>query len=197
MMTHIFGILLRPAQEWQRIAATADRTSNLLPLCVLALLPALSWHYGTTQVGWTVGGGEVVKLTTASANPIIALFYLAMVVSVVLIGFFIHWMAANYGAQSSVMRGISIAVYTATPLFIAGLVGFHPMLGVDMLIGVLAISWSIYLLYIGIPAVMHMPAERGFLFASAVVAVCLVVLIAIMGASVVLWEFGAGPEFTN
>jgi hypothetical protein len=39
--------------------------------------------------------------------------------------------------------------------------------------------------------------ERGFLFASAVVAVCLVILIGIMGASVILWDMGFAPEYTN
>ena len=55
----------------------------------------------------------------------------------------------------------------------------------------------VYLLYVGIPTVMNVPKERGFLFASAVVAVCLVILIAIMGASVILWDMGFAPEYTN
>jgi len=62
---------------------------------------------------------------------------------------------------------------------------------------VVAVGWSLYLLYVGIPAVMKVPQERGFLFASAVVAVCLVILIAIMGASVILWDMGFAPEYTN
>ena len=56
---------------------------------------------------------------------------------------------------------------------------------------------GLYLLYLGIPIVETVPQERGFLFASAVVAVCLVILIAIMGASVILWDMGAAPEYIN
>ncbi len=44
---------------------------------------------------------------------------------------------------------------------------------------------------------MHVPRERGFLFASAVVAVCLVILIAITCGSVILWDMGFAPEYTN
>ncbi|MFM7274326.1 MAG: hypothetical protein ACKO4A_10805 [Gammaproteobacteria bacterium] len=39
--------------------------------------------------------------------------------------------------------------------------------------------------------------ERGFLFASAVVAICLVILIAIMCISVILWDMGFAPVYTN
>jgi Yip1 domain len=197
MIKHAIGILFSPNQTWPKIAATADRGSNFVYVLVFAVLPAVAWFYGTTRVGWSIGSGEVIKLTAGSATALIALFYCAMVVAVSIIGWAIHWMAVSYGAQSTLMRGIAIAGFTATPLFIAGLVGFYPVPALDMLIGVLAVGWSLYLLYVGIPAVMNVPQERGFLFASAVVAVCLVILIAIMGASVLLWDMGFAPEYTN
>jgi hypothetical protein len=197
MINHAIGILLSPAREWQKIASTADRASNLVYILLLAVLPAVAWFYGTTRVGWTVGSGDVTRLTESSATILITLFYFGMVGSVLAIGYSIHWMAVSYGAQSSLMRGISVAGFTATPMFVAGLVGFYPSLLTDMLVGVGAISWSLYLLYTGIPAVMNVPKDRGFLFASAVVAVGLVILIALMGASVILWDMGAAPEYTN
>jgi hypothetical protein len=52
-------------------------------------------------------------------------------------------------------------------------------------------------LYLGIPIVMQIPKERGFLFSSAVLAVCLVIIIVIMVGSVILWDFGAAPRFTD
>ena len=60
-------------------------------------------------------------------------------------------------------KGIVIAGLTATPLFIAGLVGFYPVLWLDLLVGVAAVSWAVYLMYLGIPIVMNIPEERGFL----------------------------------
>ena len=90
-----------------------------------------------------------------------------------------------------------IAGLTATPLFLSGLVGFYPVLWIDMLVGVVAISWSVYLLYLGIPIVMAIPEERGFLFSSAVVAIGLVMFIVILVATVILWDFGAAPAFTD
>lgn len=197
MINHATGLLFSPTREWQKIEARGDRGGNIVYFLVLALLPAAAWYYGTTQIGWSIGDGEITRLTTASALRLIVLFYLAMVISIVLIGYAIHWMAVSYGATSSLLRGISVAGFTATPLFLGGLIGFSPMLWAALLIGIVTVSWSLYLLYRGIPIVMHVPADRGFLFASAVVAVCLVILIGIMGASVILWDMGFAPEYTN
>jgi len=66
-----------------------------------------------------------------------------------------------------------------------------------MLVGVVAICWAVYLMYLGIPIVMNIPEERGFLFSSAVLGVCLVILICLMVGSVILWEFGAAPAFID
>jgi len=200
MIQHTFGLLVRPSAQWRAIAALPEssfRTLILYP-CFFALLPAVAWYYGTSQVGWTVGdSGETIKLTTQSARQISVLFYLAMLGSVAVIGYFVHWMSDTYGAQSTLTKGIVIAGLTSTPLFIAGLVGFHPLLWVDLLIGVFAVSWSVYLLYLGIPIVMDIPEERGFLFSSAVVGVALVILICMMVGSVILWDLGAAPAFTD
>jgi len=43
---------------------------------------------------------------------------------------------------------------------------------------------------------MKVPPERGFLYASAVFAVALVSFVALLGATVVLWDFGPAPEYT-
>ena len=83
------------------------------------------------------------------------------------------------------------------PLFIAGGVGFYPILWLDMLVGVFAVCWSTYLLYTGIPIVMGIPETRGFLFASAVVGVSLVILVCLLVATTLLWEWGAMPAFTD
>lgn len=200
MIQHTFGLLVRPSAQWRTVADLPEssfRTLILYPF-FLAILPAVAWYYGTSSVGWTVGEyGDTIKLTAASARKVSILFYMGMVASVVVIGYFIHWMADTYGANSSLTKGLVIAGLSCTPLFIAGLVGFYPLLWIDLLIGVGAVSWSVYLLYLGIPIVMGIPEDRGFLFSSAIVGVAMVILICLMVASVMLWDMGAAPAFTD
>ncbi len=200
MINYTFGLLVKPSSQWQVIACLPDRALSVLLLypCILAALPAAAWYYGTSQVGWTVGsGGDVIKLTIESARTIGFLFYFGMIACIAVIGYFIHWMSQTYGAQSTITKGIVIAGMTATPLFITGVVGVYPLLWLDMLIGMIAVSWAVYLLYLGIPIVMDIPEERGFLFSSAILAISLVILICLMVGSVILWDFGAAPQFTD
>ena len=199
MIQHTIGLLVRPRAQWNTIAELPKSSLNILVLYpfIFALLPAVAWYYGTSHVGWTVGGGNPIRLTTNSAMQLCILFYFAMVTCIIAIGFFIHWMAATYGAKTSLVKGIVIAGVTVTPLFIFGLVGFHPLLWVDLLVGVVATSWSVYLLYLGIPIMMRIPEERGFLFSTAVMAVSLVILVSLMVTTVIIWDLGTGPAFTD
>ena len=200
MIQHTLGLLVRPSAQWRTIAELPESSFRTLVLypCIFAVLPAVAWYYGTSRVGWTVGDhGETIKLTVESARQISILFYLAMLGAIAVIGYFVHWMSDTYGADSSLTKGIVIAGLTSTPLFIAGLVGVYPLLWIDLLIGVAALSWSVYLLYLGIPIVMGIPEERGFLFSSAVVGVAMVILICMMVGSVILWESGAAPAFPD
>lgn len=200
MLQHTIGLLIKPSAEWRRIAAMPTRSFNTLLLypCLLAIIPAVSWYYGTSQVGWTVAGDDdAIRLTADSARELTLLFYFAMLGCVASVGYFIHWMAGTYGAQVGLARGIVTAGLTVTPLFVFGIVGIYPLLWLDLLFGVIAVSWSVFLLYQGIPIMMNIPEERGFLFSSAVVAVGLVILVSLMVATVLLWDVGTGPAFTD
>ena len=199
MYANPLSLLLTPRPAWRRVAQKPPSnwfTAMIYPL-LFALLPAAAWYWGMTQVGWRIGGEDAIRLSRDSALPIIVLFYLAMVIAIAGIGYMVHWMATTYGANSTAAKGIAIASFTATPLFLAGAIGFYPLLSVALLLGLAAISHAVYLLYTGIPIVMNIPEERGFLFASAVVAVSLMALIIIMGATVILWDMGANPTFVD
>ncbi len=199
MIQHTIGLLTKPGAQWRSVASLPSSSLNILVLYpwVLALIPAVAWYFGTTDVGWTVGNGPAIRLTYDSALQLCILFYFAMVGCVTAVGYFIHWMAGTYGAETSFAKGVAIAGLTVTPMFVFGIAGFYPLLWVDLLIGVVAVSWSVYLLYLGIPIMMNIPEERGFLFSTAVIGVGLVILVSLLVTTVFLWDLGAGPAFTD
>ena len=198
-MNHLVGVMLSPRSTWESIREQDDSVlaTYLKFVIPIALLPTIAWYYGSVEVGWQLGD-RVIKLTSTSAMQIMALFYLAMLIGTGLLGCMVHWMSETYEANTSTVRkGIQIAAYTLTPLFICGATGFYPVLWLDILLGCAAAAYAVYLLYIGVPIVMKIPEERGFLFASAMVAVGLVGCAALLGATVILWEMGAMPVFTD
>ncbi|MCC7517335.1 MAG: DUF1282 family protein [Pseudomonadales bacterium] len=199
MLNNPFGFLLSPKKQWQVVAnaSLGQLRTSALYVFILAALPCYAWYYGTTEIGWQIMGGEVVRLTPHSALKLVIAFYCAIILALWGIGYAIHWMAGTYGSITTFTKGYAVAAYCATPLFLAGLFGFHPVLWFDLGLGVVAVSWAVYLLYSGLPAVMNIPAERGFLYASAIISVCLVLLVAMMGATVVLWGMGLMPVFMD
>lgn len=198
-LLHTFGILTHPDREWESIRADHETTSRLYlgHVLLLALIPAGAAYYGTTVVGWQVGDGDAVRLSQSSAAQLCLLFYAAMICGIYLIGKFIDFFSMTYGVDESEHRGIVLAAYTATPLFLMGIIAVYPVLWVNMIAGVIAVCWSVYLLYEGIPILMKIPEERGFMFASSVLTVGLVMLVGLFAISVVIWSVGIGPEYIS
>jgi len=193
------GFLFSIKKQWQIVAEQPLHKFSLYMLYPLfmAIPTAVAWYYGITEIGWKVGDGEAIRLTPESARAIITLFYFAMIGSIVVIGYLTHWMSRTYEAETSVAKGISIAGFISTPLFFAGVVGFYPVLWLDLSVAIIALAVTVYSLYVGIPIAMKLPAEQGFLYASAILAVAMVIMICIMAGSVILWDFGAAPVFTD
>jgi len=199
MIHHVWGLFTHPDQEWQEIRGDKETISHmyLSHVLILAAIPVVSAYIGTTRVGWSVAGGEAVRLTESSALQMTVLSYLAMLAGIAAMGAFIHWMSRTYDAKPSLTDSIVFAAYCATPLFIGGLAALYPNLWLAMAVGTAAVCYTAYLLYIGIPAFMNIPKEEGFMFSSSVLAVGLVVLVAMMATSVVLWGFGIGPVYSS
>lgn len=199
MISNPVGFLIHAHTQWEQVGDLREISlaPRLLYPILMALGPSIAWYYGSTQVGWAIGDGEVIKLTRESALMLVTALYFAMLTALGVVGYFIHWMAHTYGCESSTIKGIVVAGYTATPLFIAGLCGFYPIFWFDLLLGIFALSWSVYLLYVGIPTVMHIPEERGFLYSTAILGICMVIFMGMMGATVILWDMGAAPVFTD
>jgi hypothetical protein len=162
---------------------------------LLAAIPPIAGFIGTTQIGWTIGNSGPITLTVSSALTIAIAYYLAMIIGVFSMGYSVHWMGKTYGAEQPLERAIVFAAYTATPLFLVGIMQLYPVLWLNMLIGILALSHTVYLLYSGLPIMMEVSEERGFLYASAILGVGLVTLVAMLAATAFLWGIGLQPEF--
>ena len=197
MIQNVVGLFTNPDRAWRTIRAgeTTLGPVYLAHVLVLAAIPAVSAYIGTTQVGWTIGTLESVRLTQASALQMTVLTGLAMLAGVAVMGAFIHWMSRTYDSNPTLSECMVFAAYTATPLFIAGLAALYPNLWLAMFAGTAAICYTTYLLYQGIPIFMNIPTEEGFLFASSILAVGLVVLVGMMATAVIFWGLGIGPIY--
>ncbi|MFK8029088.1 MAG: Yip1 family protein [Gammaproteobacteria bacterium] len=195
-LVNSLAIVFSPKKGWSRIGENPGTLAGLIALHTipLALIPAVCWYFGVSHFGWSVAG-ENVRLTAESALPVCVLFFLALIYAVLFLGYMVHWMAKSYKSDSTVTQGVALITYAGTPFFIAGVLGLMPILWLDIIVGIAVSCYCIYLLYLGTPHVMKVTSERGFLYSSAVFGIALVVFVGLLGATAILWSFGAAPEY--
>ena len=199
VLQHIWGLFTNPRKEWEAIRDDECTIGKCYAahVLILAAIPPISGFIGTTQFGWQIGAGDPVMLDMQKAGLFAALYYLAMLVGVFSMGWMIQWMADTYGAKPMLSQSVVLAAYTATPLFLIGLMELYPILWLNMVLGIPALAYAVYLLYTGVPIMMGISEERGFLFSSAVLAVGLVAFVALLAATALLWGMGLEPTFTR
>jgi hypothetical protein len=195
---HIIGLFTDPTREWEKIREQQKNSdkSSVGHVFILALIPAISGYIGTTQIGWRIGVGDPIRITGDSAFAIAIIYYLALLVGIFTIGWVIHLLGKAYEVVRPLPLCIALAAYTATPLFLIGIMQVYPVLWLNMVLGLPALAYTVYLLYSGLPIMMEIPTERGFLYSSAVLAVGLVALVSLLAMTALLWGMGLQPVFT-
>jgi hypothetical protein len=154
-------------------------------------------YYSSVHLGWSIGSGEAVFLTHDSALLIAIAMYFALIAGVFALAYLAHWMAVTFGAKPTFTQTLELAAYTATPVFMSSFAAFLPELWFVVCVGLVALAYSVYLLYTGVPILMHIPEERGFIYASSVVTCGLILLVIILAATAILWTNGiVHPMFT-
>ncbi|MBU2979737.1 Yip1 family protein [Alteromonas sp. C1M14] len=198
ILNHLLGIYTRPQEEWQDI--DEKRESYIYPLshiAVIALIPALITYYSGAHIGWSIGAGDLIKLTEQSAAMLATGMYFGLIIGVLLLTYMIHELANAFDAHPNFTQSLDLAAYTATPLFMTGFAGLYPELWFVMSIGLVGLSYSVYLLYSGTPIMMHIPDGKGFIYASSVVTCGLVLLAILMASTVIVWSMGFGPIYVH
>jgi hypothetical protein len=176
------SICLSPDSAWTTIAAERAEAPSLIVGYVLPLagVSAVAQLIGLSVVGQSLGllGTYRMPLTTGVGVAVAGLVFAA--VGVVVMSFIIDALAPTFGAEKSREQALKVAVYSATPVWLAGLLQIVPALGVLALVGAL---YALYLLYLGLPRLMKCPAEKAVPYIGSVIA-CAVV-IALIGGTLI------------
>lgn len=194
ILNHIWGLYAHPKEEWHTIDERHEPFKySMVHILLLAFVPAICAYFSAVHIGWRIGAGDPIWLTPNSAIMLSVCMYLALIAGVFALAYLIMWMAKTFGSQPTFTQSLELASYTSTPLFTVGFAALYPELWVLVMVGLVGLSYSVYLLYVGVPILMHIPEERGFIYASSVVTCGLVLLVCIMTATAILWTNGLVP----
>lgn len=196
ILNHLWGIYTHPKEEWENIDRKHESYVYALShIAIIALIPACVSYYASAHLGWSIGAGDLIKLTHQSALTMSIGLYFGLIVGVIALAILIHELANSFDATPTYTQSLELAAYTATPLFMVGFSGLFPELWFVMTIGLVGIAYSVYLLYSGVPILMHIPEDKGFIYSSSVVTCGLVLLVILMAGSVILGSLGMEPVY--
>jgi hypothetical protein len=150
LIARVKNLLLSPRTEWDVIDREESGARGLMVgfVAPLAAVPIIAF-----VIGFIVVGVVDVVMLIASA----ALFYVLTLAGVFVFAWLINWLAPRFGGQKSYRQAFKVAAYSLTPAMVAGIVTVVPALGVFALLGA---TYSLYLLFIGAPKLMH-AAEKS------------------------------------
>lgn len=187
---HFWGLFSVPRDEWKSIR---DEKNDLIQfsltrLIFLATIPAIAFLIGISQVGWSLSGTEFHRVAIDYAFLMAVVFYVLIVVATLLMAYFTFVMEKAFGTESSFERCLLFVTYTATPMYLGGLVGFVPIVWLCIIALMVAVIYSLYLLYVGIPIYMKIPEGKGFIVSTSIISVGLCMMVCFNVAAVIIWS---------
>jgi hypothetical protein len=180
LVDRVKNICLTPSTEWPVIAGETTATGTLVTGYVLPLagISAAAGFIGGSFIGQTLPFVGTYRVPIAT-GLVAAIFGLAMsVVAVFIVSAIINALAPTFGAEKSDTQALKVAVYSATPAWVAGVLQILPALGILAILGAL---YGVYLCYLGLPRLMKCPQDKAVGY-TAVVIVAAIVVSLVVGA---------------
>jgi len=193
LQARVTNILKQPAAEWPVIAAEPTDVAALLQgyAAPLAAIPAVCRWIGFSVIGVSVPfvGTFRVGIVRGLANAIV--YWVFALVGAYIAALVIEKLAPTFKSSGSTLDALKLVVYASTPVWVAGVLNLIPALSVLIIIAAL---YAIYVFYLGLPHLMHTPADQviPYMVVSALVMIVITVCLAVLTGIVA----GVGGGYT-
>jgi hypothetical protein len=159
------NILINPKNEWHAIKDEQATYKQVIAsyVAVLAAVPLAISAIETIAFGSGVKHGDRFA-SIGSLFMRYALWYVMIVVDIIILGAIITAFVTPGGSQHDGRAGLKVAAYSATPLFIVGIVVSIPGMG---WLAYGAVLYCVYLLYLGIRSLLDLEHSKAAWYAVA------------------------------
>jgi len=191
LMERAKNILLQPKTEWPVIEKEQATTGSLYTgyIIPLALITPVAQIIGWSVVGLRmpiIGGSIRWPIGIAVRNGIVV--YVLSLVGVFVLALIIDALAPTFGGQKNQIQALKTAAYSYTAAWVGGIFNLIPSLA---LLGLLALLYCFYLLFLGLPVLMKAPEDKAVGY-TAVVIIVAIVLYFVIGAVVAQFAWRPG-----
>jgi len=185
MINRVKNILLTPKSEWPIIADETTTVADIYKSWIiwLAAIPVVVGFIKGSLIGISmpdvpgVISGGTIRVPIVSGIIGAVLSYVLSLVSVYVAALITDALAPTFNGQKNQTQALKAVAYAWTAVWIAGIFQLLPWIGV--LVFLVIACYSIYLLYLGLPATMKCPPEKaiGYALLSALCALVLIFVI--------------------
>jgi len=160
-------LLLDPAAAWIAIDKETGDPAYVLSnyVAVLAIVPAAFSFIGASLVGVDVAGADAVRASIFDGLFGAIFGYVLTCATTLVLGFVVNMLAPVFGGRCNFDSAFKLAVYSFTPVWLAGIFLILPGLRFLTLTG----FYGAYVLWRGLPLMTKAPARSCLGFAAAVV----------------------------
>jgi hypothetical protein len=183
LIDRVKNILLQPKVEWPKIAVEPATVGSIYSNYVvyLAAVPVLATLLGSLIFGYSFGNITVRPSFFGAVFTGIVQFLLALAVVYVL-ALIIDMLAPRFGGESDRINAFKLAAYSLTASWVAGIFGLVPALGFLSILGL----YSFYLLYVGAPVLMGIPADKALSYTAVIIVIGIVISLIVGALTVAL-----------
>lgn len=185
-LRRVANLLIAPAAEWtiidrEEVAPTRLALTYVAPL---ALIPTAAIIVALALLGVQAGGQlHLAPLLGVSISAF--LFFVLTIGAVFLFALVVDWLAPRFGGARNYRQAFKVSAYSITAAMVAGILAMAPALQIFALLGA---TYSLYLLFLGAPRLMHPPEKSAVNFSivttlAAIVLALAVGLIAMLAAA--------------
>lgn len=188
-------MIFEPAEAFAKLPGAHVSSADIFfgyTIWLLICPPVFLW-VGGYLFGWHIGGSDPLRLPIPALTISSILYCAALIFGFFSTVFLSCWMAKSYDADASPGTHIALISIVGTPLAIISAIHLFPHIAVNMLAIIIAISWSMYLLYTGLPVALNTTPEKGMLMSSSLVGWLLVAAVSLLGMTLMVWVSGYGP----
>jgi hypothetical protein len=168
VIERVKNILLSPKEEWPKIAAEPATVQSLYVgyILILAAIAPLAMIVRGLVFGF------------GTALPLAIGMYLLTLVAVSILALIVDTLAPTFGGERNFVGSFKLVAYAYTAAWVAGIFLLLPIAG--RIIGLIALIYSIYTFYLGVPPVKKAPADKAVGY-TIVVLICNILLFWVLG----------------
>ena len=174
LLERVRAIVLNPRATWPVIAAETDSVGSLYRNWILWLsaITPLATFIGLAVFGLRlpfigslrVGVGTLLtQMLLQYALTLLVIFVLALIAAA---------LAPGFGGRSERVAALKAIAYAWTPVWVVGVLHLLPLLGVlTALLGLAALGYAAWLLYLGAQATLGVPQERAVGYTAVIIVI--------------------------